>query len=362
MTLTIRRKLFAMAATAAAVVLVLVGVQMWSADQHEATLQVIFEREFRPLVSLQVIEALLKELRFRMAGVLLDQMPIPGSRNQLKEVREQVPAEWKAYLAAADVSTGEERTIVTAIEAGLPTLGAFAAQLDAAYAAEDKKKISSLLEDDWPIVHGKVLKPLAQLLPLANQAVKVRYERARVDGRRQRILLVSVAAVGLLVLVAGAGRVAQGLHRAVRDLRAAMERLAEGDLSAEVQVRSRDELGEVAQLLNTVVGKIRDVMVQVRGAAEETKVASEQLAHAADETWPAGHRGAGLVAGGDGRVAGADHRDGQAERRQRAAGQPARGRRRATLRSRAARSVAPRSRAMGEINASRRGRSRTSSA
>ena len=127
-----------------------------------------------------------------------------------------------------------------------------------------------------------MLKPLSQLLPLANQAVKSRYDQARAAGRRQRVLLAIVAAVGLVVLSTGAGRVARGLHRAVLDLHAAMQRLAEGDLSAEVQVRSRDELGEVAQSLNTVVGKIRGVMVRVKDAADQAHVASQQLAGAAD--------------------------------------------------------------------------------
>ena len=78
MTFTIRLKLLVMAASAAVVVLVLAGLQMWSASQHEATLQAIFERDFRPLVSLQNIDTALKEVRFRMAGVLIYQNTFIG--------------------------------------------------------------------------------------------------------------------------------------------------------------------------------------------------------------------------------------------------------------------------------------------
>jgi len=43
-------------------------------------------------------------VRFRLAGVLLDQMPVQGSRNQLRETTEHAPALWDGFKAGSELS------------------------------------------------------------------------------------------------------------------------------------------------------------------------------------------------------------------------------------------------------------------
>ena len=46
---------------------------------------------------LKDIDRDVREIRFRVAAVSLDQMPATGSANHLKEAREKIAANWKRY-------------------------------------------------------------------------------------------------------------------------------------------------------------------------------------------------------------------------------------------------------------------------
>src|SRR5690606_10386197 len=55
----------------------------------------------------------------------------------------------------------------------------------------------------------------------------------------------------------------------LRDLGAVMDRVAGGDMTARVEVRSRDELGELGRDFNISLGKIRELIVRVSETVSE---------------------------------------------------------------------------------------------
>ena len=86
-----------------------------------------------------------------------------------------------------------------------------------------------------------------------------------------------------------------------------------------------DEVGRMAAALNPAVDGMRAALQEVQPRPPTTRRRRSQQLSAASEQLSSGRAGAGVVAGRDGGVAGGDHRHRQAERRQRAAGEPARG-------------------------------------
>jgi len=62
---------------------------------------------------------------------------------------------------------------------------------------------------------------------------------------------------------------------------AALELVAGGDLTASVEVRTRDELGRMAAALNTALEKLRFTLQEVSASAEQSNSSSQQLAGAA---------------------------------------------------------------------------------
>lgn len=168
--LSIKAKLFGGAILSVAIIFAMAAVNFYSSKQGASALEEVYEHNVVPLVMLQTMDTLLKEVRFRMAGVLLDQMPIQGSRNNLKEAREKVPQIWLNFKSKTKEGQGKEH--VAKIDKQVEPLLAFLDRLDKAYVAGDKDALGSLLSDDWPVVHAGMLKPIAELIPLQETSVK----------------------------------------------------------------------------------------------------------------------------------------------------------------------------------------------
>src|SRR3954453_488190 len=100
LSLRVKQKLYLLGALALVSALFLAGSAILFSRQVEQATRTINEERFAPLSKLQEFNAQLKEVRFRLSGVLLDQMPIPGSRNHLKETMDQAPVLWSGFKAA----------------------------------------------------------------------------------------------------------------------------------------------------------------------------------------------------------------------------------------------------------------------
>jgi methyl-accepting chemotaxis protein len=61
------------------------------------------------------------------------------------------------------------------------------------------------------------------------------------------------------------------------------EKIRQGDLTAQAEVTSRDDLGELAQAANAMVAQTREVMVQVAEAADSVASASRELSAGAEQ-------------------------------------------------------------------------------
>ncbi len=101
----------------------------------------------------------------------------------------------------------------------------------------------------------------------------------------------TVAGIGVLVGLLVAFVVSQGIVRGVQGVRAALERLAGGDLSVRLPVRGRDEVGQMAVALNTAattmaatVGEIAASADAVAASSEELSASAAQISAGAEET------------------------------------------------------------------------------
>ena len=72
----------------------MLGLNLYSVWVSKKALQTTYESNVIPLLAIQEMDGMLKEIRFRMAGVLLDQLPTVGSKNHLDETRQRLPQKW----------------------------------------------------------------------------------------------------------------------------------------------------------------------------------------------------------------------------------------------------------------------------
>jgi methyl-accepting chemotaxis protein len=87
-----------------------------------------------------------------------------------------------------------------------------------------------------------------------------------------------VALLGCVLLAAGlAFVITRSLTSALRTALAAANRLAEGDLTVEIEVNCKDETGQLLLAMQTMVAKLSQVVTEVNGGAEALASASEEV-------------------------------------------------------------------------------------
>jgi methyl-accepting chemotaxis protein len=134
----------------------------------------------------------------------------------------------------------------------------------------------SLSDTSYAAVH-RMLEAL-----VAQQRVSARSEAgtAGLAGRRSVAVVLGGAALAVLLSTVAtwwcARLIARPLGRAARVLKA----VAAGDLTQELPVEGRDEVGQAAEAVNEAVGAMRHALREVGVAARETASASRQVSEA----------------------------------------------------------------------------------
>jgi methyl-accepting chemotaxis protein len=117
--------------------------------------------------------------------------------------------------------------------------------------------------------------------------LKIAYRNGVLEQSRRQALLAVVLGECLMlaVLLFGVALVVRRATAPAREIAAALERLAEGeaDLSARIRVKSRDELGAIADGFNRTMEKLGGLVTSVRASAGEVSDAASRLAAAAQQ-------------------------------------------------------------------------------
>lgn len=282
--MTLRARLILMAAVALVAVAALAIAMEYANRQSSEAMRQIHEESVIPLQRLFEIDDKMKEVRFRIAGVMVDQLPAPGSRNHLNEVRGQIPKLWDDYLRATPVANkgAEELEATEKISKGIAGLTALFDDLDRAYQSIDPpKNLTPILEDDWPMVHVSVIKPMADLLPLRVQEVELRAEQNHALERKLRALNMVASLSGAAILIALAVLTIRAIGRAVADMQRTLARVAQGDLTVAANARGRDELAAMGRALNETLARLRETLTVVSAGSTQVVEASAQVKRSA---------------------------------------------------------------------------------
>ncbi len=279
---TLKVKMGAAAAIAATALCGLTFVDIYSVKQGTQALASVYEDQVKPVAALQEMESDLKEVRFRMAGVLLDQMPAVGSSNQLRDTVRDLPESWNAFRskAASHPASTQAAELAAKIEESIPQFLTLSEKLEKAYANSDKKTLSSLLEDDWPVIQAQLVKPLEQLISEQQKAVKETYEASRRSGTRLMSLGLTISIVSVLVSLIFGLLISRSILIPLRQTMNMLEAVAAGDLTQHLEVKTKDEIGAIAAASNKMNASLEHMIHSIAASAEDVARASQQLSAA----------------------------------------------------------------------------------
>lgn len=205
-----------------------------------------------------------------------------------KEVRRR---EASSYCKQLREELEAAKEMVTADKRGV--LEAFGRELEAYFVLVER--YFSLLEQNRLQEAGVLLaanrEPFNALAAQLNEFTQVNMQRtqeanleADATYRASETYLLFVMAAAFLI----AGAIAYLMSRQINDSLHSMLRVAtqvaNGDLRACAEVRSKDEFGELAEATNRMVANIKQVIEQIQRSAEQLAASSQELTASADQS------------------------------------------------------------------------------
>jgi methyl-accepting chemotaxis protein len=292
MKLTLRTMLIALGLMSLASALILGGMAIFAARSDAKHLNQVYEGAVSPMARLEAVSADVKEVRFRMAGVVLGQLPTVGSANHIKEMQKALPEEWARFHQAAldQPLPDEQRQEIDKIDKGMATLSGVMDKLLTAYNGDDMTTVRSILEDEWPTVHSGVIKPLEKLVPYYQQTAQDSYDRSSKEAQHLTSIVVVLLVLIAALLAATGIFLTRRLMSQINTARTAVSAVAKLDLSHDIEVRGNDEVAQLLEHLAAMRTHLRDVVTRVRegagslgGMANELAEASHNVADASTD-------------------------------------------------------------------------------
>ena len=278
--ISIRAKLFGLALGAVLIMTLISGVALYANRANDEAMHAVVEGSFRPLNALKAIDNDLREARFRLASVLLDQTGPPNAKRQVEEMLERLPQRWEAYLSrpGRDTASEEERALEAKLERSIAQLPSFMAEALKAYDAPDLyDQLTVVLEDRWPWLTTAVIKPIDELIELRRAAVEDTVASSLALNKRLDRFNLAIVALGIVLMVATSALIVRATQRSVGGLRDTIRRVAAGDFATQAEIRGSDEIGQMSADMNATLASLREAIGGVKSAASQLAEASGTL-------------------------------------------------------------------------------------
>jgi len=246
----------------------------------EAGLNGVYSRNTVPLVTLgELIGEVSQSRALVVAGMGADSSEASEKYYQgVKPGIQRVDALWTAYeqsVASADPAALEKARQL----AGLwRTYAASGDQVIATAKSGDFEAAATLMRGDSAKHFEALREAIVQAMQQQRSSAKAAFDATHAGTAATHQLVIVVLAVGL-ALGAGlswfiVGTIRRPLTRALK----VAEQVAEGDLHQTIQVDSRDELGQLLAALAAMQERLRNVVADVRRAADSISTASNEIA------------------------------------------------------------------------------------
>ncbi|MCA0145642.1 methyl-accepting chemotaxis protein [Blastococcus sp. LR1] len=251
---------------------------------------------------------LAEEMRFSLMNVRFNSTSRSyASTPELKQVytdgREAARVEFLAagegYRTLSGVSA-EEVAIVDEVVLDMEEYFALGLQMDQLVAAGNMAQFNVVRKEQITPLTEEMVADLEGLTALQNESAAADAAAAQASYDDTRTALLAALIVGVLAALTCGTLIAASFARGLRRMQDTTEALAAGDLTRQVGLTSKDELGRMSASLDSAVASMRDVMAGVVASADAVAASSEELsASSAQIAASAGETSAqsGVVAG-----------------------------------------------------------------
>ena len=267
----------------------------WSVlvNKKEATtLASIYNENVTPLNHLKNIQLIFREIEFRMTGVIADVVAPIGSGTHLEQSLKYIDKAWKNAKnnINTDKLTDDAKNAIELFEKGHKGFKEnIAVQLLKIYYDNEYEGVDDLY-DEWLDYKPMVMKSIDKLVVVLNDNVKEHYEESQSTVSSMNKLIITIAIVGIGFFTALGLFIVRSINKPIHTVIDAAEKVAQGDLTRTIDIKSSDEMGIMANRLNSMIvnlresfGKIITATGHMSGNTEDLSQLSKKLLHGAEE-------------------------------------------------------------------------------
>ncbi|MDO1580508.1 methyl-accepting chemotaxis protein [Rhizobium oryzicola] len=106
---------------------------------------------------------------------------------------------------------------------------------------------------------------------------------ASADYAQTSSILMTVAGVALLVAIIAAVWIATSINRGLRNAVNAVQAVSEGDLTRMVEIKTKDEIGDLLGFVNTMIERLRGVVGDALSASDNVSSGSQELSASSEQ-------------------------------------------------------------------------------
>ncbi len=197
--------------------------------------------------------------------------------SEIRSLMSGVDDIWKAYMAT--YLTPEEAELAKAFDASRSKYGREALlPAIAALSSHDFQQASELAQGTLGANYASARTDMQALLKLQLTVGKTEYDAAQKRYALARNVSIALIVSGLLIALAISYWLIRAITLPLHEAVQAAERVAEGDLTQAINVRSSDETGQLMQAMQAMNSSLSDIVGQVRSGTEAINVAAREIA------------------------------------------------------------------------------------
>ncbi|MBI5847463.1 MAG: methyl-accepting chemotaxis protein, partial [Nitrospirae bacterium] len=149
--------------------------------------------------------------------------------------------------------------------------------------ANKDTEAAQLLSKEGGPAERNVLSEIEELLKHNYERNNIRYEEAVATYKMSRNTMFGIGAGAILLGIFTALFLTRGITRPLSEGVGVMESLAAGDLRVDIDVKSKDETGQLLAAMKAMVEKLKGIVGDVKSSADNVAAGSQQLSSSSEE-------------------------------------------------------------------------------
>ena len=279
--LSIRTRLYLGTLFSLVMLLLVGGLGYVALETTHRQVQDVFSSKVQVLSDMEEVRNRLGELRLMEKNIIIS----ANNATQVQELR----GRWntgmtalRARLEELQKSPSTPSDMALNLESGVTYLNDYAKAMDEVFGKVEDALLDSMAAAAYAENQRSTIEGMDSVLTTTAENARTDMEftrRAVEDAAKQMsVWLGGLLLIAVAVLLPTTYFGVRNITRALADAQALAQRIAEGDLTQDVQVRQRDELGKLMLSMDRMQQSLRTLVQQVQESSGQVSVASGEIA------------------------------------------------------------------------------------